>query len=205
MNKIDQAAVALFKAKAAPVSIFLTEVKGLTEAMDYAVEVCEKKEPFRPLLASSAAPDVPAAPGVPVKIMAAPELSEPDFLKLTQKGGAKGFSVIRDGLRRHLAGIDVGFTEADLALADTATSVLACQREDTRLATMICEIHVMALAKSKIAPDSARAENFLNELMKSGVMYTAFISGCSRTSDIERVLTLGVHGPLELHVALMEE
>ena len=107
-------------------------------------------------------------------------------------------------MRGHLAGIDVGFSIADMAIAETATCVLECRSEDARLAGMVCEIHVIAVPKSCIVNTSYEAEDYLRKLMSDGPMYTAFISGPSRTADIERVLTIGVHGPLELHIALME-
>ncbi len=42
-------------------------------------------------------------------------------------------------------------------------------------------------------------------LMESPPSYVAFITGASRTADIERVLTIGVHGPQELHVLLLKD
>ena len=194
--------------KAAPVSIKVVEVKNLPEAMAYAMEVCEKKD-FCELLLSGCGEALSTSGAAhcvrsEVKSLAAPGLSDKDYAELEKLGKSKGFTMLRANMREHLAGIDVAFTEADRAIADTATCILESMSEDLRLATMVCEIHVIALKKSLIANNSYEVEGYLHKLMEGGPNYTAFISGASRTADIERVLTIGVHGPLELHVALME-
>ena len=208
MSKKAETAVELFKRKAEPVSIRVTEVKDLKEAMAYALDICEKKDACQLLLtgceqnlsdSGQAHCERPQA-----KVVAAPALGKKDYAALAKLGEDKGFTVIREGMRGHLAGIDVGFSIADMAIAETATCVLECRSEDARLAGMVCEIHVIAVPKSRIVNTSYEAEDYLRKLMSDGPMYTAFISGPSRTADIERVLTIGVHGPLELHVALME-
>lgn len=208
MATIDQEAVGLFMKKAAPVSIQVVEVKDLKEAMAYALEVCDKKG-FCELLLSGCGEALSTAGAAhceraEVKTLAAPGLGDNDYAELEKLGKAKGFTMLRSNMREHLAGIDVSFTTADKAIADTATCVLESMNEDLRIATMVCEIHVIALNKSQIVNSSYDAEEYLQKLMERGPNYTAFISGASRTADIERVLTIGVHGPLELHVALME-
>lgn len=201
-------ALTLFKEKAAVISARVVEVKDIPGAIAYALGVCEKKEACELLfsgcgeaLSTDGAAQCKRDAG---KMIAAPGLDEKNFGELEKQGNDKGFTVIRKGMRDYLSGIDVGFAVADMGIGDTGTCVIASQSEDVRLATMVCEINVIALPKSKIVHDLYAAEDFLSEVMSKGIMYTSFISGPSRTADIERVLAIGVHGPLELHVALME-
>lgn len=205
MATIDEAAVELFRKKAAPVSIQIADVKDMQGALAYAIDVCKKKE-FCELLLPGAGQQ-PSGDGparAATKTLAAPNLDEATYASLEALAKEAGFQMLRSGMRDHLAGIDVTLTTADKAIAETATSVIRSASEDLRLATMVCEIHIIALYKSQIVPTSHDAEAFLHDLMAQGPAYTAFISGPSRTADIERVLTIGVHGPLELHIALME-
>ena len=199
MGAIDQKTIERFKEKAALVSIEISEVKNLTEAMDQAAEICAAARPARLVTASQRQPQ-PAE-----NILAAPALNDADFKALSEAGGQRKLRVINNGLRANLSGVEAAFTIADMGIADTATIVLNSLSEETRLATMVCETHIVALPKSKIFMDSYQVEDHLRELLNENAMYAAFISGPSRTADIERVLTIGVHGPVAMRVLLMDE
>ena len=139
------------------------------------------------------------------KIIAAPGLDQAQYAALSDRCAAKGYTCMRSGMRTHLSGVDIGFSVADLGIAETGTLVVHCPSEELRLATMLCEYHVCLLSRSKIVSDAFAADQHLLERMHKTPDYTAFITGASRTADIERVLALGVHGPLELHILLTED
>lgn len=209
MPSINQALVDEFRAKAEAVNAVVREADDLDAALRYVVEVCESKAPCEMLADEPDAEKGPLGPnGVPTRvkrIVAAPGLDDEDFAKLASACEARGFSCIRDGLRNHLAGIDVGFSVAELGVAASGTCLVNTDSEEGRLAGMIAEIHVVALKKSEIYPHlPAIAEKLRARMGDAAPTYTTFITGPSRTADIERVAAVGVHGPLELHIILLE-
>jgi len=139
------------------------------------------------------------------KIIAAPGLDPAQYGRLQDLCSTSGFTCINSGMRDHLSGVDIGFTIADLAIAETGTLVVNCPGEELRLATMLSEYHVCVVHRSTIVEDAFAAEQHMLKYLHKTPDYTAFITGASRTADIERVLTLGVHGPLELHILLLED
>ncbi|NLW82283.1 MAG: LUD domain-containing protein [Desulfovibrionales bacterium] len=199
-----------FKKKAEIVSAIVSEVDSLTQAIAYTVDLCAQKEACQLLM--SGCEESLSDKGKDLcelkqwgKIIAAPGLNEADMAELVKQAASREISVIKDGLRNHLAGIDIGFTVADYGIGETGSLVLDSSSEELRIATMVSEIHVAVIPKSRIR---ATAEDMYAELkgyMTQKPNYLAFVTGASRTADIERVLALGVHGPLELHILILED
>lgn len=96
----------------------------------------------------------------------------------------------------------VGLTGALGGLADTGTLVLACGPGRPRLAWLLPPTHVALLPVESIYPSMAA---FLVDCNVAKSSHLAFVTGPSRTADIELTLTRGVHGPKSLHVVLIAE
>jgi L-lactate utilization protein LutC len=99
--------------------------------------------------------------------------------------------------------VDVGITSVQAAIADTGTLVLDSSVERNRLVSLIPPIHIAILDASQIF---ATLGDVLAALQTGEELNPAitFITGPSRTADIELTLTLGVHGPQELYVIINE-
>jgi len=198
-----------FVEKAKLVSAIITEISSEDDALDYLLDLCDKKEACQ-LLASGCELDLSKkaedlCDGKQKKVIAAPGLKKELYSKLETRATKAGFDCIDSGMRDHLAGVDIGFTIADYGIADTGTLMLDCPSEELRLATMVSEFHVCILSKSKIRANTYAVEKMMLTRMNKKPNYLAYITGASRTADIERVLTMGVHGPLELHILVLED
>ncbi len=100
----------------------------------------------------------------------------------------------------------VGVTSACFAIADTGSLVLESTAEDVRLASTLPTHHFVLLDRSKVVADGLAAIEPLRRMhQQSPRNYIAYITGPSRTADIERVLTIGVHGPKQLTILLLDD
>ena len=107
--------------------------------------------------------------------------------------------------RARLGAEHVGVARAARGIAETGTCVVVTDDEETRLATMLPETSLLILRVADIVPTLPDMAPFLRECQADGkISYTSFITGPSRTADIERVSAIGVHGPLDVHIILVE-
>jgi L-lactate dehydrogenase complex protein LldG len=103
------------------------------------------------------------------------------------------------------SGVSKSIVNADFAIAETGTLVINSEDEHLRLATMLSESLSVVVYKSNIVSKLENIISFMNEINSKENAYIAFITGPSRTADIERVLTIGVHGPVELICYIIED
>lgn len=109
---------------------------------------------------------------------------------------------IQNASKEELFGCDIGITSAQFGIAETGTLVIESDKELNRLTSLVPPIHICVLETSKIRHNLGE---ILAELEKDLSKSITFITGQSRTSDIELTLALGVHGPGELIVILIED
>jgi L-lactate dehydrogenase complex protein LldG len=109
-------------------------------------------------------------------------------------------------IKRLAFGSELGICGVDYAIAETASCVVIPRRGVARLASL-------APAKLVVLVDESQVLETLDDffaLMRFGFLtqrartpnYYNFISGPSRTADIEQTLTIGVHGPGEVHMVI---
>ena len=141
---------------------------------------------------------------------------------LTQALGARGLDVHemptaepvgvaeRERLRAIAARADLGLTGVDLAIAETGTLVLVSGAGRPRSTSLLPPCHIALFDRTALVESLPQVGVFLEAWHGDGAppadgAVVNFITGPSRTADIELTLTRGVHGPKEVHAIFVEQ
>ncbi len=174
------------------------------------------------LTASPPADDHPANPANPVILASSGRMSDPinQFKESVESvsGHCLVTTDVTDTLKQVLADLkakrvansddppnahdifdyDVGISTAQAAIAETGTLVLDSASERHRLVSLVPPVHIAIINASSIVETLSDALALLQKKEISPAI--TFITGPSRTADIELTLAIGVHGPQELYV-----
>jgi L-lactate dehydrogenase complex protein LldG len=175
----------LFKAKAEAVSAEVHRAPSPAVALDVVLDVLERER-------------VADAPGERAVWCRGPIIGG-----LLDRGALlrRVPSLSFDVTRARAAESRVGVSEFDWALAATGTLAQDATDPALRLVSMLPETHVALVRTSTLLPD---LECLLVRMDPRRVRYLACVTGPSRTADIERVLTIGVHGPRKLVIVAVD-
>ena len=115
----------------------------------------------------------------------------------------------RESLREKFIAASVGISGANMAIAETGTLVLVTNEGNADLTTTLPPVHIALFGVDKIVASLDDAVAMLRMLPRSGTgqtmtSYVNWITGPSRSADIEQSLTIGVHGPRELHCVILD-
>lgn len=105
-----------------------------------------------------------------------------------------------DEIRQTAPPVSAGIQSAEYAIAETGTLVQTSGGGRTLLPGLVTDVHVALLAPEAFVD---RMEECLAALANNPPRNISFITGPSRTADIELTLTVGVHGPRKVIAVLL--
>ncbi len=115
----------------------------------------------------------------------------------------------REAVRQEIIASGLGITGVDYAVAETGSVVVVPRAGLSRLVSLVPPIHI-ALVRPRDVVASLDDVFLLRRLeyYRNGAdmgSYLNFITGPSRTADIEQTIVIGVHGPREVHMVLLDQ
>ena len=119
---------------------------------------------------------------------------------------SKGITIREAGSPASVADAPAGLSGAELAIAETGSVLLAENSLEARVVSMLTLTHFVLVSEDRLVPMLDDAVGILQRLAEAGVgqrHYMSFVTGPSRTADIERTLTIGVQGPKTLCVMIV--
>lgn len=103
-----------------------------------------------------------------------------------------------------LESCDAGLTGCECLVAQTGTVLVSAPSAGGRALSVLPPHHIVLARRAQMVPDLSVALQRVQEKFKDKFpSFLSFISGPSRTGDIERILVLGAHGPKKLTILLL--
>lgn len=107
---------------------------------------------------------------------------------------------------RSLESCSVGITACDALIAQTGSILLTAHSAGGRALSVLPPHHVVVAQSNQLVPDLPAAFELLQTKYRDHYpSFITFITGPSRTGDIERILVLGAHGPRVLTLILLPD
>ena len=124
---------------------------------------------------------------------------------ITEALRSRGVTVYTEptDIAAHAETADIGISGVEFGIAETGSVFQDGGAIATRLVTILPPLHVVFLPSANIVPGITEAFDIISQSFDRG--YVGFITGPSRTADIERVLTIGVHGPSRFAIIAVDE
>jgi L-lactate dehydrogenase complex protein LldG len=103
-----------------------------------------------------------------------------------------------------LEACDAGITECELLVAQTGSVCVTSDNSGGRVLSVLPPHHIVIARQSQLVTDLTEAYASLASKYRAHYpSMISFITGPSRTGDIERILVLGAHGPKRLTILLL--
>jgi L-lactate dehydrogenase complex protein LldG len=123
--------------------------------------------------------------------------------KLTQIFNEKFAPIISE---RKLSDCDAAITSCEALIARTGSIVMSTAQQSGRTVSVYAPVHICIAYTNQLVYDIKDGLQMLKEKYQNNLpSLITFASGPSRTADIEKTLVVGVHGPKEVYVFLVDE
>jgi L-lactate dehydrogenase complex protein LldG len=100
---------------------------------------------------------------------------------------------------------DVSITGCEALIARTGSILMSSGQDSGRLASVYAPVHICIAFADQLVYDIREGLDMLTEKYKSKIpSFITLATGPSRTADIEKTLVVGVHGPKEVYVFLVD-
>jgi L-lactate dehydrogenase complex protein LldG len=195
---------------AAPINLNVTVFKDEKSVTSAIVDLVREKDPEwgerksitvwrHPLIERLNLTDVLSAENIPVHVT---DLNQAQFEGLSDQEK-------RDRLRQQVIDSYIGLTAADYCMADTASLVMRTRPGQARSVSLVPSIHIGVIYIEQIIRDLKELYALLSfdpDVEAEGLTNCmTFISGPSKTADVEATMVHGAHGPREVYVNVISK